>query len=391
MVGCSRHGSHGSRAREGQQSARSRSRRSRRKSHKARKRDKEKATPHFSWEEGLGLGPECRFVVRKLLGDGTFGRVLGCQDTVSNDYVAVKVVKGVRRYCEHAEAEAEILQEIQRLDTKRQSLCVELREHFLHAKQHFCMVFEPLDVSIRDFLKANGSLGLFLADVRQLAQQLLQSLTFLHSIGLTHTDLKCRNVMLHNGSFDLAPHPRVKGSQTRRPRSCKLAVIDFGGAVFPQERHPGRVGTRQFRAPEIVLGLPWDETSDLWSAGCIVAMIYIGQRPFSVHEDMEHLAMMERLLETEIPRWMAREAFQDEPPEGVSFDADWHLAWPGGAPEEEAIERVRALPTLREWTSPHHGSFLSLLKGLLEMDPQQRLAAAAGLQHPFLTDAEVIE
>jgi len=216
---------------QGRRDARSRSRRRRRE----RKREKEKETPHFKWEAGMTLGPNGRYLVERLMGDGTFGRVLRCQDTKTKEIVAVKVVKGVKRYCEHAEAEAEVLSEILRLDPGRQSLCVELLGTFHHSRQHFCIVFEPLDMSIRDLLKANDSLGLYLEDARQMSRQLLQSLAFLHKIGVTHTDLKCRNVMLRNGSFDLAPHPRVEGAQSRRPRDCRIAVIDFGGAVFPDE------------------------------------------------------------------------------------------------------------------------------------------------------------
>merc|ERR1712190_587735 len=128
---------------------------------------------------------------------------------------------------------------------------------------------------------------------------------------------------------------------TRRPRSCEVVLIDFGGAVFADERHGGRAGTRQFRAPEIVLGMPWDESSDIWSAGCIIAMLYLGQRPSSVHEDMEHLAMIERLLEVEVPPKMALEATAGEDlPDGIVFDPEGRLCWPECAPEEDALDRV---------------------------------------------------
>jgi len=381
--------------------SRSRARRSRTRQRRARnagKRDKDKDAPHFRWRRGMTLGPSGRYVVEKLLGDGTFGRVLGCTDMQTKENVAVKVVKGVRRYCEHAEAEAEVLSEILRLDPGRQSLCVELRDHFLHPRQHYCIVFEPLDISIRDFLKATGNMGLYLADVRQLALQLLQSLSFLHRIGVTHTDLKCRNVMLRDGSFDVAPHPRVADKETRRPRSCRLAVIDFGGAVFPDERHGGRVGTRQFRAPEVVLGLSWDHTSDLWSAGCIIAMLYLGQRPFSVHEDAEHLAMMELLLGKEIPKWMAlaskehithsREETHGSHAEEPRrfFDADGRLRWPQAAPDEDAVQRVAELQPLEKQVLQHHRALLDIILGLLEIDPQRRLLAADALRNSFFVD-----
>ena len=48
------------------------------------------------------------------MGEGSFGRVLACVDESNKHAVAIKVVKGVPRYKEHAHAEAELLREILR-------------------------------------------------------------------------------------------------------------------------------------------------------------------------------------------------------------------------------------------------------------------------------------
>lgn len=345
----------------------------------------------------MELGPERRYVVERMLGEGTFGRVLACSDKLSKETVAVKVVKGIKRYCEHAEAEAEVLSEILRKDSERKGQCVDMLDTFLHDGVNFCIVFEALDTSVRDFLKANDSRGLLLANIREMAWQLLETLAFLHTIGVTHTDLKCRNVMLRDGSsFDVVPHPRDGGNgevvTTRRLRNCHIVLIDFGGAVFPEERHLGRIGTRQFRAPEVVLGLPWDETSDLFSAGCIIAMLYLGERPFSVHEDMEHLAMMEKVLGGELPRAMLSRAAQERLlPDGVHC-ARGRLLWPQKAPDASAVERVRDIPLLRDRVcARHHIFYDSLLHGLLQPDPRKRLAASAALQCGFFKQYDVAE
>lgn len=370
---------------------RSRSRsRSRSRKRRRRRERSSKDIPHFRWSSGLVLGPDHRYVVSSLLGDGTFGRVLACRDTQSGDGVAVKVVKGVRRFFEHAEAEAEVLEQIQQLDPKNRSGTVRMLGTFVHEEKYFCMAFEPLDTSLRDFLKANDSQGLLVSDVRQIASQLLRSLEVLHSIGLVHCDLKCRNIMLRDASVDVVPLPRVPGAMTRRLRNPSITIIDFGGAVFEDERHDGRIGTRQFRAPEVVLGLPWDEMADIWSAGCIIAMLYIGQRIFSMHEDMEFLAICQRVFETKLPLPLLATAMQNGQPDGLSFDqgldGSWQLAWPHGAPDKDAVERVQALAPLRQMVSARHGSFLSLVLGLLELDPKVRWSAASSLKCPFLAD-----
>ncbi|CAE8613231.1 unnamed protein product [Polarella glacialis] len=367
----------------------SRSRTRSRRREKKHKKDKLKSAPHISWKQGMALGPSGRYVVERLMGDGTFGRVLECTDSEGMEKVAVKVVKGVKRFCEHAEMEAEVLEEIQKADPTGKAHCVRMLGSFMHAEQNFCIVFEPLGASLRDFLKANDSRGFFVEDARQMARQLLESLAFMHGIGLTHTDLKCRNVMLRDASFEMAAFPRAgeKGVNVRRPRDCRIAVIDFGGAVFPDERHDGRVGTRQFRGPEMVLGLPWDESSDMFSAGCIISMLYLGQRPISVHEDQEHLAIMEKLCEHRLPTWMLKKAAgSKKAPEGLSLTAEGLLNWPAGAPDLEAVERVNEVKPLREQILPRHGSFLDVLKGLFQFDPQQRLSAKAALNYSFFAD-----
>ena len=60
-----------------------------------------------------------------------------------------------------------------------------------------------------------------------------------------------------------------------------LAVIDFGGATFEDQHHSSVINTRQYRAPEVILGLGWDTASDMWSVGCIIMEFYIGELLFA--------------------------------------------------------------------------------------------------------------
>ena len=62
---------------------------------------------------------------------------------------------------------------------------------------------------------------------------------------------------------------------------CALPVIDFGGATFENQHHSSVINTRQYRAPEVILGLGWDMQSDVWSIGCIVMELYVGELLFA--------------------------------------------------------------------------------------------------------------
>eukprot|EP00479_Gromia_sphaerica_P008386 TRINITY_DN3158_c0_g1_i1.p1 TRINITY_DN3158_c0_g1~~TRINITY_DN3158_c0_g1_i1.p1 ORF type:complete len:191 (-),score=31.17 TRINITY_DN3158_c0_g1_i1:159-731(-) len=94
----------------------------------------------------------------------------------------------------------------------------------------------------------------------------------------------------------------------RIPTSTDIRLIDFGGATFDNEHHARMVNTRQYRAPEVILGLGWSFPSDMWSVGCILAELYTGELLFGTHEDAEHLALMEHVLGKKFPAYMTKKA-----------------------------------------------------------------------------------
>lgn len=339
-------------------------------------------TPHFAWEPGTTLGDEGRYAIQKQVGEGSFGRVLSCTNVKNNKVVAVKVVKGVKRYREHAEAEAEVLRHILRCDPGSQSRCVKLFDEFLHFKQNVCLVFELLDMSLTDLLKQNGGQGFLVRDICTIARQMFQSLSFLSGMGLVHTDIKCRNVMLRDARGDMVPLPRKPGVETRSIRKCDVVVIDFGGAVIRNERHSKRIGTRQYRAPEVVLGLPWDEKCDIWSVGCILMTLYVGERLFPVRNQLEHLALMERVLGCELPRSMLKSAVATGSlPSNVTVDGRGRMQCSLDAHTSEFVQSARPF---EEHIHSHHAPLLRLLQGLLRPDPKSRHSADSALTEPVL-------
>ena len=96
----------------------------------------------------------------------------------------------------------------------------------------------------------------------------------------------------------------------RMPRSHEIRLIDFGGATFDTDHHSRIINTRQYRAPEVLLGLGWSFPSDMWSVGCILCELLSGELLFATHHDLEHLAMMERVVEEQLPREMGERAIR---------------------------------------------------------------------------------
>lgn len=57
----------------------------------------------------------------------------------------------------------------------------------------------------------------------------------------------------------------------RKPESLEAPVLcDFGSAVIGDE-HPADIQPRQYRAPEVILGVPWTYSVDIWKVGCMVS------------------------------------------------------------------------------------------------------------------------
>lgn len=70
------------------------------------------------------------------------------------------------------------------------------------------------------------------------------------------------------------------------------------------------MSTRHYRAPEVILELGWSHPCDVWSIGCILFELYQGMTLFQTHDNLEHLAMMERILGS-MPHRMTRRSRYD--------------------------------------------------------------------------------
>ncbi len=279
-----------------------------------------------------------RYEVLGLAGQGTFGTVLDVYDRQRRMRLALKVVRAVTRYTEAAHVEEVILQRRPPVSVRSESLCVRLLKTFKlqwRGETHMCLGFEKLGRSLYDFIRRNDYRGFRLCDVRHFAFQFLLGLAFCHRAGLIHTDLKPENILLcHSDCFDSAlgepPHVRALSRREegapvppyRVPVLSTVRLIDFGGGILPEHYHTAVINTRQYRSPEVILGLGWTYPSDIWSAACILVELYSGELLFSTHDDLEHLALMEKVLEKPCPIELTRRAITKSAPVRLNPVAD---------------------------------------------------------------------
>ena len=57
---------------------------------------------------------------------------------------------------------------------------------------------------------------------------------------------------------------------------CEVKVIDLGSSCFTSDHLSSYVQSRSYRAPEVILGLPYLQQVDIWSLGCILAELLSG-------------------------------------------------------------------------------------------------------------------
>merc|ERR1719433_1473044 len=344
-----------------------------------------------------------RYRLLKLLGDGTFGRVVLAEDQISARQVAIKIIRDVKRYMENAKIEADILNDLRKADQNGKSGCALMYETFTHEQVYYCLVFEPLGQSLYDFLNANGFRGFWMQDIQSFAKQSMEALNFLHGhLHMTHTDLKPENILLQSTERSItSPFPREcdwlrrNGSSSsktqslgdyQRPANNRIKLIDFGNATYADEHHSSIINTRQYRGPEVLLSLGWDERSDLWSIGCILMELYSGKQLFATHEELEHLAMMSRVIGP-IPTWMLEKASPAVQERYFVRDSrgGWRLPWPERASSASSERHVREQRPLQEQVPLQHASLADFCGALLMLEPQRRPSAAEALRHPFFT------
>ncbi|XP_032824789.1 dual specificity protein kinase CLK2-like isoform X2 [Petromyzon marinus] len=326
----------------------------------------------------IGDWLQARYEVISTLGEGTFGKVVRCADHLGGkSEVAVKIIKNVDKYREAAKLEINVLEKINEKHCDGKQLCVQMYDWFDY-HGHICIVFQLLGLSTFDFLRDNLYLPFPLHQVRHMAHQLCRAVKFLHDNKLTHTDLKPENILFVNSDF----HVKYNSYKRRDERTVKdptLQVVDFGSATFDHEYHSTTVSTRHYRSPEVILELGWSHPCDVWSLGCIFFEYYTGYTLFQTHDNMEHLAMMERIL-GRIPSDMIRATRKQK------YFRHRRLDWDeDGMAGRFLRQNCKPLKRCMLASSQEHLQLLDLLQRMLEYEPSRRITLAQALRHPFFS------
>lgn len=279
-----------------------------------------------------------RYVIQKILGQGTFGKVVACYDKINRETVAIKIIRNIPKYRDAAKIELRVLTTLKKFDNDNRNHCIHLRECFDY-RGHICIVTDLLRISLYDFMENNKFIPYPGLHIQAISKQLIRSVTYFHDLNLIHTDLKPENILLHEDSYQrkqlrsntiISSYMNLNVSNEKRrtekpPKFSRvlnnplIQIIDFGSAIFDDEYHSSIVSTRHYRAPEIVLGVGWSFPCDMWSVGCILVELVIGEPVFRTHDNLEHLAMIERVVGTKIDKELVRRSKEIENECGLKY------------------------------------------------------------------------
>ncbi|XP_056128758.1 homeodomain-interacting protein kinase 1-like [Lampris incognitus] len=336
------------------------------------------------------------YEVLEFLGRGTFGQVAKCWKRGTNEIVAIKILKNHPSYARQGQIEVGILNRLSAENADEYNF-VRSYECFQH-KGHTCLVFEMLEQNLYDFLKHSKFSPLPLRHIRPILQQVATALMKLKSLGLIHADLKPENIMLVD--------------PLRQPYRVK--VIDFGSASHVSKAVCSTyLQSRYYRAPEIILGLPFCEAIDMWSLGCVIAELFLGWPLYpgaSEYDQIRYISQTQGLpaeyllsAGTKTSRFFNRGADSSYPL--------WRLKTPSEHEVEMGIKSKEArkyifncLDDMMQVNLSSHlegtdmlaekadrREFIDLVKRMLRLDADKRITPTKTLGHPFVTMSHLMD
>ncbi|KAK9837739.1 hypothetical protein WJX74_004027 [Apatococcus lobatus] len=321
-----------------------------------------------------------RYEVFASHGKGVFSTVLRARDKSkrlddgSFQEVAIKMIRSNDTMFAAGQTEKRILNKLGGLDPTSKFHCIRLLRTFEY-RSHLCLVFESLDINLRELTKKYGAgVGLNLDGVCVYAKQMLVSLHHLKNCGVLHADIKPDNILVN-----------------KKRNIVKLC--DFGSAMLSgdNELTPYLV-SRFYRAPEVILGLKYDHPMDIWSVGCVIYELFTSKILFPGKSNNEMLRCFMDLKGPFPKKMVKRGAFHEK-----HFESDPNMSF--SLEEEDPIDhrrtrRIIANPTKkRDFAALLSGAegekrrvalLADLLERMMHLDPDKRMTPKEALRHPFI-------
>ncbi|CAN0380201.1 glycogen synthase kinase-3 beta-like isoform X1 [Lethenteron reissneri] len=298
-----------------------------------------------------GQGPErpqeVSYTDTKVIGNGSFGVVYQAKLCDSGEMVAIKKVLQDKRF---KNRELQIMRKLEHCNIVRlrffyYSSGEKKDEVYLNLVLDF--VPETVYRVSRHYSKAKQTIPIIY--VKLYMYQLFRSLAYIHSHGICHRDIKPQNLLLD-------------------PETAVLKLCDFGSAkqLIRGEPNVSYICSRYYRAPELIFGAT-DYTSsiDVWSAGCVLAELLLGQPIFPGDSGVDQLVEIIKVLGTP-----TREQIREMNPNYTEFK----------------FPQIKAHPWTKVFRARTPQDAVALCSRLLEYTPSSRLSPLEACAHAFFDE-----
>lgn len=302
------------------------------------------------YKANIGDHVAYRYEVVSLLGKGSFGQVFKVFDHKEKELQALKIIRNRPKFHKQGAIEVEILNNLKEVPENIENSVIRMKESFKF-REHLCITFELLSINLFEHLKANNFKGLSLVFIQKIAQQLLDGLKLFKDLGIIHCDLKPENILL------------------KHPKQMTVKIIDFGSSCYQGQQIYNYIQSRFYRAPEVILGLPYCTAIDMWSFGCILTELYTG---FPLFPGKDEIDQLHSIIEVKgkLPDVLIEKVNKGK------FVLDDFV--------NKGSQRLPGKKKLSEVLKGCDDEFVDLISKCLEWDIKDRLTPEEAMKHPWL-------
>lgn len=290
---------------------------------------------------------EISYCDTKVIGNGSFGVVYQARLVENGELVAIKKVLQDKRF---KNRELQIMRQLDHCNIVK-------LEYFFYTsgekkdEVYLNLVLEYVPETVyrvaRHYSKNKQTIPMIY--IKLYMYQLFRALSYIHSTGVCHRDIKPQNLLLN-------------------PETAVLKLCDFGSAkkLIQGEPNVAYICSRYYRAPELIFGAT-DYTVDIdtWSAGCVLAELLLGQPIFPGDSGVDQLVEIIKVLGTPT-REQIREMNQ-------------HYT-------EFKFPQIKPHPWSKVFRSRIPQDAIALTGRLLEYTPTNRVAPLEACSFPFFDE-----
>ncbi|CAD7704729.1 unnamed protein product [Ostreobium quekettii] len=294
---------------------------------------------------GEGGSHTVTYTTEKVVGNGSFGVVYKASCVETGQTVAIKKVLQDRRF---KNRELQIMRLLQHPNIVCLRHCFATRDEEGETYLHLVLDYIPETVYRIGRHYVKNAVKMPMLYIKLYMYQICRALAHLHKMGICHRDIKPQNLLVN-----METH--------------QLMLCDFGSAKVLVKGEPNisYICSRYYRAPELIFGATEYTTAiDMWSTGCVMAELMIGQPMFPGESGIDQLVEIVKVL---------------------------------GTPTREQI--ISMNPNYTEFKFPQlktqslHKMFkkvpaeaVDLVAQFLTYTPSDRITAVAAMAHPFFDE-----